>query len=100
MLAQYSSATQNLHSRRSQPATRSRLVVSVGPDDAGAVRRALFAKLDRRIQRIVVVNGRELGSRQTLATLHIVMDREAVGEALHIVMSTARSAQFGLVQHF
>jgi len=100
MLAQHSITARNVHTRRSKPATQSRVAVTVAPNDAEVVRRALFAKLNRRIQRIVVATGHELGSRQTLATLHIVMDREAVGEALHIVMSTASSAQFGRVQHF
>jgi hypothetical protein len=93
-------ATRTFSARRSQPRRRSRFSVTVPANDAEALRRALFAKLDHRIERIVIAAGIELGSREPLATLHLVTDREAVDEALHIVMSTASSAQFGRVQHY
>ena len=100
MQAERSITTRTLPTPRSQALARSRLSVTVSPNDAEPLRRALFARLDRRIERIVVAAGNELGSRAPLATLHIIIAREAVDEALHIVMSTASSARFGRVRHF
>jgi hypothetical protein len=84
---------------RSQPQPRSRFSVTVAQKDAGPLRRALFDRLNRRIERLVIAPGTELGSREPVAALHLVLDRDAVDEALHIVMSTATSAQLGRVRH-
>lgn len=84
---------------RIQPQPRARFSVTVAQRDAEPLRRALFDKLNRRIQRLVIAPGVELGSREPLSALHLVLDRDAVDEALHIVMSTATSAQLGRVRH-
>jgi hypothetical protein len=84
---------------RSQPQSRSRFSVTVSKNDAEPLRRALFDKLNHRIERLVIAPGVELGTRDPVSVLHIVLDRDAVGEALHIVMSTAVSAQLGRVRH-
>jgi hypothetical protein len=100
MQAERSITTRALPTPRSQALARWRLSITVSPNNAERLRRVLFERLDRRIERIVVAAGNELGSRASLATLHIINDREAVDEALHIVMSTASSARFGRVRHF
>lgn len=100
MQVERSFATPTLHALRSQSKPRSHLTVIVAPNDAGPLRRALFARLDRRIQRLVIAAETEPGSHEPRAALHLVIDRAAVDEALHIVMSTASSAQFGRVRHF
>jgi hypothetical protein len=82
----------------SQVRARSRLSVTVAVGDAEPLRRVLFVALGGRIQRLVKTEAKEPGSLETLASLHIVLDREAVDEAMHLVMSSTRSAQFGRVQ--
>ena len=84
---------------RGQAQALSRFSVTVAQKDAAPLRRALFDRLSRRIQRLVIAPGVELGSPEPVASLHLVLDRDAVDEALHIVMSTATSAQLGRVRH-
>lgn len=81
-----------------QARARSRLSVTVAASDAEPLRRVLFIALGGRIQRLVKTEAKEPGSLETLASLHIVLDRAAVAEAMHLVMSSTRSAQFGRVQ--
>lgn len=103
MQAERSNTTWNtnwdLRPSRSQTQPRSRFSVTVAKKDAEPLRRALFNKLNRRIQRLVIAPAVELGTPEPVAALHLVLDRDAVDEALHIVMSTATSAQLGRVRH-
>ena len=69
---------------RIQPQPRARFSVTVAHKDAEPLRRALFDKLNRRIQRLVIAPGAELGSREPLSrAASFVLDRDAVDEALH-----------------
>ncbi len=99
MQAERSITPWTLRARRSQTQARARFSVTVAQRDAEPLRRALFDKLNCRIERLVMAPGVEPGTREPVAALHIVLDRDAVDEALHIVMSTATSAQLGRVRH-
>lgn len=77
---------------------RARFSVTVAPRDAAPLQTALLERLDGRIERLVSVPGTEPGSREGATAFHLVLDREAVDEAMHIVMSTAGSAQIGRVR--
>lgn len=77
---------------------RARFCVTVPDKDARPLRRALLGRLDRRIERIVSEPNREWGERGTSTALHIVLALDAVDEAMHIVLSTASSAQLGRVR--
>lgn len=82
--------------RRAQP--RARFSVTVAPREAEPLQLALFDRLEGRIERLVSVPGVEPGTREPATALHLVLERDAVDEALHIVMSTASSAQIGRVR--
>lgn len=84
--------------RRLRLRPRVRFSVTVAQRDAEPLRRALLDRLDRHIDGLVAAPGTELGTREARTALHVVMDRDAVDEALHIVMSTATSAQLGRVR--
>jgi hypothetical protein len=99
MQAERSNTPWTPRARRSQTEPRSRFSVTVAEKDAEPLRRALFDKLNRRIERLVIAPGVELGNLEPVAALHVVLDRDAVDEALHVVMSTASSAQLGRVRH-
>jgi hypothetical protein len=66
--------------------------------DAEPLQEALLERLDGRIERLVSVPGVESGSREGAIALHLVLERDAVDEAMHIVMSTACSARIGRVR--
>lgn len=102
MQAERSNTPWTPRARRSQtqPRSRSRFSVTVAEEDAKPLRRALIDKLNRRIERLVIAPAVGLGTREPVAALHLVLDRDAVDEALHVVMSTASSAQFGRVRHY
>lgn len=72
--------------------------MTVAASDAEPLRRVLFIALGGRIQRLVKTEAKEPGSVEALTSLHIVLDHEAVAEAMHLVMSSTRGAQFGRVQ--
>jgi hypothetical protein len=74
-----------------------RLCLTVAAKDAEPLRRALFDQLYGYIQRIVVVPAREPGSREPSVGLVLVLMRDAVEAALHIVMITTDHAEFGRV---
>jgi hypothetical protein len=101
MQAERSNTPWTPRARRSQtqPQPRSRFSVTVAEEDAEPLRRALIDKLNRRIERLVIAPAVELGTLEPVAALHVVLDRDAVDEALHVVMSTASSAQLGRVRH-
>jgi len=81
---------------RTQP--RARFSITVAPRDAESLRLALLDRLGGRIERFVSVPGAEPGTREPATALHLVLERDAVDEAMHIVMSTASSAQIGRVR--
>jgi len=62
------------------------------------LQRALLERLDTRIERLVSAPVTEPGTREEATTLHVVLERDAVDEAMHIVMSTAGSARLGRVR--
>ena len=99
MQAERSNTPWTPRARRSQTRSRSRFSVTVAEKDAESLRRALIDKLNRRIERLVIAPAVGLGTLEPVAALHLVLDRDAVDEALHVVMSTASSAQFGRVRH-
>lgn len=74
------------------------ICVTVPEHEAEPLRCALFDRLYRHIVRIVVAPGKELGSRDAQAELELVIARDHLDEALHVVMSTASVAHFGPVQ--
>ena len=70
----------------------------VGARDAGALQRSLLDRLGNRIERLVSVPANEPETREPATALHLVLARDAVDEAMHIVMSTAGSAQIGRIR--
>jgi hypothetical protein len=76
---------------------RARFSVTVASRDAEPLRVALFDRLDGRIERLVSVPVAKAGTREAATALTLMLERDAVDEALHIVMSTATSAQLGRV---
>lgn len=72
-----------------------RLSVSVPPEQGEGLRCALFQQLGQRIKWIVVSSRVELGARETV--LDLVLDPDAIGQALHVVTTTASCARLGLV---
>ncbi len=99
MQAERSNTSWTLRARHTHTQPRSRFSVTVAKKDAEPLRRALFERLSRRIERLVIAPGVELGTLEPVAALNVVLDRDAVDEALHVVMSTASSAQLGRVRH-
>ena len=83
---------------RSRPLLRARVSVTVPQKYAERLRHALFVGLRDRIERLVSEPGFELGKREPMALLHIVLQRDAIDEALHVVVSTVRSAQLGCMR--
>lgn len=81
---------------RRQMEPRARFSVTVAEHDAEPLRIALLERLGDRVERLVSVPGAD-GSHEAVAALHVVLARDCVDEALHIVMSTAVSAQLGRV---
>ena len=75
---------------------RARFSVTVSQDNAKPLRVALLERLGARVERLVSVPSID-GMHDAVATLHVVLARDYVDEALHIVMSTASSAQLGRV---
>ncbi|HTT10313.1 MAG TPA: hypothetical protein VMG60_05430 [Burkholderiaceae bacterium] len=86
------------HAARVPSQPRARFSVTVAQRDAGPLQTALLDRLDGRIERLVSVPGVEPGSRDMAVWVQLVLDRDAVDEAMHIVMSTACSAQIGRVR--
>ncbi|HUL64938.1 MAG TPA: hypothetical protein VLW55_10010 [Burkholderiaceae bacterium] len=77
---------------------RARFSVTVVQRDAEPLQSALLERLDGRIERLVSAPAVEPGSREEATALHVVLERDAVDEAMHIVMSTACSARIGRVR--
>ena len=77
-----------------------RLSITVARDDVETVRVALFRSLYGHIKQLVVVLDVERGTREPTATLQVVLDRDAVDEALKVAMARAPGARPGNVLAF
>jgi hypothetical protein len=69
----------------------------VARNDAEHVRRALFRSLYGRIKQLVIVLDGGRGTPEPMAALEIVLERNAVDEALQVVLASAPGAQPGKV---
>ena len=76
---------------------RARVTIMVARNDAEQVRRALFRSLYGRIKQLVIVLDGGRGTPEPMAALEIVLERNAVDEALQVVQASAPGAQPGKV---